>query len=51
MKTSIKNIIASELSNFLLKEAVEPESIKIEIQYAGTTAKLYIDTEKLKERK
>ena len=46
-QTIIKNLIASELSNFLLRENIKPEVIKIEVRYAETTARIYIDPEKI----
>ena len=46
-QTIIKNLVASELSNFLLREDIKPESIKIEVHYAETTASIYIDPEKI----
>ena len=44
---NLKDVISSDLAHFLLKEGVEPESIKIEVQYAGTTARLKIESDKL----
>lgn len=47
-KTILKNLIAAELSDFLLREDTKPEVIKIEVHYTGTIASIYIDPEKIK---
>ena len=47
MKSVIKDLIASELEHFLLNENATPESIKIEVQYVGTTARLNIESDRL----
>lgn len=46
-QTTVKDLIASELSNFLLQEDIKPEFIKIEVHYKETTASIYIDPEKI----
>ena len=37
-KTTVKDLIASELSHFLLREDIKPELIKIEVHYKETIA-------------
>jgi len=46
---SLKDLISSDLAHFLLKEDTEPESIKIEIHYKSSVARLDIDPEKIKK--
>lgn len=46
-QTIIKNLIASELSDFLLRENIKPDVIKIEVHYKGTIASMYIDPGKI----
>lgn len=46
-KTILKNLIAAELSDFLLREDTKPEVIKIEVHYKGTIASMYIDPGKI----
>ena len=46
-KNTIKDLIASELSHFLLREDIKPEAIRIEVHYKETVASIYIDPEKI----
>ena len=46
-KTTIKDLIAAELSNFLLQENIKPEVIKIEVHYKHSVARLTIDEDKI----
>ena len=45
----LKEIIAEELSQFLLKDDVAPERIKIEVHYRGSVARLEIKPERVKD--
>lgn len=47
-KTTIKDLIAAELSDFLLKEDIKPESIRIEVHYKHSVARLTIDEDKIR---
>ena len=51
MNNTIKNVISNEIRDFLIKEDVVPESIKIEVHYEQSVAKLIIDREKLEGKK
>lgn len=47
-KATIKDLITSELSNFLLRENIKPEVIKIEVHYKHSLARLTIDEDKIR---